>query len=93
LYEKIFDFDNLYQSYINARKNKRYREDVLRFTKNLEENLIQIQNELIYDTYKVGKYREFYVYEPKKRLIMALKFKDRVVQWAIYRQLNPLLDK
>lgn len=24
---------------------------------------------------------------------MALPFRDRVVQWAIYRQLNPLLDK
>ena len=32
----------------------------------------------------------FYVYEPKRRLIMALQFKDRVAQHAIYRQLNPL---
>jgi retron-type reverse transcriptase len=93
IFEKIYDFENLYQSYLNARKNKRYRDDVLEFTSNLEENLIAIQNELIYGTYQVGKYRQFYVYEPKKRLIMALKFKDRVVQWAIYRQLNPLLDK
>lgn len=35
----------------------------------------------------------FYVYEPKRRLIMALQFKDRVAQHAIYRQLYPLLDK
>lgn len=93
LYEAIYDFDNLYHAYLEARKNKRYRQDVLRFSANLEENLIQIQNELMHGTYSVGKYRQFYVYEPKKRLIMALKFKDRVVQWAIYRQLNHLLDK
>jgi retron-type reverse transcriptase len=93
MYEKIYDFENLYQAYLEARKNKRYRDEVLKFTANLEENLIQIQNELIYKTYKVGRYREFFVYEPKKRLIMALPFKDRVVQWAIYRQLNPILDK
>ncbi|WP_427340947.1 reverse transcriptase domain-containing protein [Caloranaerobacter sp. DY30410] len=93
LYEKIYDFENLYQAYLEARKNKRYRQDVLEFTANLEENLIQIQNELIWKTYKVGRYREFYIYEPKRRLIMALPFKDRVVQWAIYRILNPLFDK
>lgn len=62
------------------------------FTANLEENLIEIQNELIWRTYHVGRYHEFYVHDPKRRLIMALPFRDRVVQWAIYRQLNPILD-
>lgn len=93
LYEKIYDFENLYQAYREARKSKRFRDDVLQFSSNLEENLIQIQNELIYREYKVGRYREFFIYDPKKRLIMALPFKDRVVQWAIYRQINPILDK
>ena len=93
IYSKIYDFENLYEAYLEARKCKRYRHDVMRFTANLEENLIEIQNELIYKTYKVGKYNEFFVYDPKKRLIMSLPFRDRVVQWAIYRQLNPLFDK
>ncbi|MCI3027671.1 reverse transcriptase/maturase family protein [Desemzia sp. C1] len=83
----------MYQAYLAARKGKRYREEVLRFSANLEENLIEIQNELIFHTYEVGKYREFFVYEPKQRMIMALPFKDRVVQWAIYRVLNPLFEK
>lgn len=92
LYEQIYDFENLYLAYLEARKNKRYRDDVLAFTANLEENLIQIQNELIWKSYDVGRYREFFVYEPKKRLIMALPFRDRVVQWAIYRVINPIFD-
>ena len=65
----------------------------MKYTANLEENLIEIQNELIYHTYEVGRYREFFVYEPKQRLVMALPFKDRVVQWAIYRVLNPIFEK
>lgn len=93
LYEQIYDFENLYQAYLSARKCKRYREQVLAFTANLEENLIQLQNELIFQTYKVGRYHEFYVYEPKKRLIMALPFRDRVVQWAIYRVVNPVFAR
>jgi len=93
IYPIIYDFENLHEAYLSARKNKRYRGDVLEFTAHLEENLIQLQNELIYKTYQVGRYREFYVFEPKKRLIMALQFRDRVVQWAIYRHLNPWFDK
>lgn len=93
IYPKIYDFDNLYAAYLEARKGKRYRNEVLQFTAQLEENLIQLQNELIYKTYHVGRYREFYVREPKKRLIMSLRFRDRVVQWAIYRQLNPWFDR
>ena len=93
LYEKIYDFENLYQAYFEARKGKRYRQEVLVFTEKLEENLIMLQNELIWKTYRVGKYREFFVRDPKKRLIMVLPFRDRVVQWAIYRVLNSLLER
>lgn len=93
LYKQIYDFENLYQAYQEAKKGKRYRDEVLKFSANLEENLIQIQNELIWKMYQVGRYREFYVYEPKKRLIMALPFKDRVVQWAVYRVLFPIFNK
>lgn len=93
IYEQIYDFENLYLAYLEARKGKRYRDEVLEFSANLEENLIEIQNELIWKMYEVGRYREFYVIEPKKRLVMALPFKDRVVQWAIYRVLNPIFDK
>ncbi|CAM3235490.1 reverse transcriptase domain-containing protein [Megasphaera elsdenii] len=65
----------------------------MQFAQSLEENLIEIQNELIWREYRVGKYHEFYVRDPKRRLIMALPSRDRVVQWAIYRQLNPILDR
>lgn len=75
-----------------ARKGKRYNNDVLRFTQHLERNLITIQNELIWKEFEVGEYDEFYVYEPKKRLIKSLPFKDRVVQHSLNNVINPLLD-
>ncbi|MEG1894658.1 MAG: reverse transcriptase/maturase family protein [Oscillospiraceae bacterium] len=92
-YETMCDYEELYQCYLKARKTRRYRGDVLKYSANLEENLIITQNELLWESYNVGKYRPFYVYEPKKRLVMALQFKDRIVQWAIYRQINPFYDK
>ena len=35
----------------------------------------------------------FYVYEPKKRMILSLPFKDRVVQHAICNIIEPIFDK
>lgn len=93
LMERVCAFDNLLEAYRAAAKGKRYREEVLRFTQNLEKNLFAIREELLSGTYQVGPYREFYVRYPKPRLVMALEFRDRVVQHAIYRQLNPYLDK
>lgn len=90
VFEQVVDYDNLYRAYLNARLCKRYRYEVLNFSAHLEDNLVKLQKELIDRTYTLGKYREFYIYEPKKRLIMAQPFKDRVVQWAIYQVLNPV---
>lgn len=90
VFEQVVDYDNLYRAYLNARLCKRYRYEVLNFSAHLEDNLVKLQKELIDRTYTLGKYREFYIYEPKKRLVMAQPFKDRVVQWAIYQVLNPV---
>lgn len=93
LYEPNCTYEKLYYAYRNAAKGKRYRGDVLQYTDNLESNLLTLLQELKDRSYKVGAYREFYVYEPKKRLIMALPFRDRVVQWWLYEQLYPIFDK
>lgn len=93
LYENITSFENLYVSYLNAAHGRDLRNEVLNFTLHLEENLINLQMELRDMTYLRGKMRKFYVHDPVKRLIMAAPFRDRVVDWALYRVLNPLVDK
>ena len=93
LKDRLCSFENLLAAYREAEKDKRYRNEVIVFRFNLEENLLSIQKELLEGIYKVGNYREFYVHYPKARLVMALGFRDRIVQWAIYRQINPFCDK
>lgn len=92
-FEEMFTFEALVEANRQARKGKRYRDEVLRFTDNLEGNLLQLQRELLDGTYKVGPYRQFYVREPKLRLVMALAYRDRIVQWAIYQKLFPFYNK
>jgi retron-type reverse transcriptase len=93
LYEKIYQFDNLYGAYKKARLGKRYRREVLVFESDLEGELIQLQNELIWDMYKTGDYRVFDIYEPKKRVAAALPFRDRVLQHALISVIEPIFEK
>ena len=93
IYPKIYDFANLENAYRKARRGKRYFNEALRFSANLEENLINLQNHLIWKSYKQGEYRHFTVVEPKKRQISALPFFDRVAQHAINNILEPIFDK
>ncbi|MCK4822658.1 RNA-dependent DNA polymerase, partial [bacterium] len=93
LYCSVCEFDNIHVAYIKARRLKRYTQEVLRFTEHLEENLIEIQNCLTQKMYNVSKYRYFVVCEPKKRLIAALPFKDRVVQHALCNIIEPIFER
>ena len=77
--EEIFTFENLYKAYKNCRKSKQHKGEVIRFETNLSFNLNELIKELTTKKYKLGKYKKFYIYEPKERLIEALPFKDRVV--------------
>jgi retron-type reverse transcriptase len=92
-YSDVHDFANLYDAYLKARKQKRYRGEVLKFSYSLEQNLITLQKELIEKTYAVGAYRPFIVYEPKKRQIVALPFRDRIVQHALNNVIEPVFER
>jgi retron-type reverse transcriptase len=92
LWERVFDFENLYQSACMARDDKKYKAAALRYFQFLEENLIEIQNELIWKEYQPGKYYNFQVKDPKPRDISALPFRDRVVQIALCNVIEPIFD-
>jgi len=55
--------------------------------------LLNIQNHLIYGSYIPGRYKEFFVHDPKTRLILCLPFQDRIVHQAICNVINPLFEK
>ena len=92
-YDKIWEFNNLYNAYRKARKGKRNKTEVSEFEYDLERNLFQIQEELKAETFNFSGYKTFTITDPKKRTISAAPFRDRVVHHAICNYLEPLLDK
>jgi retron-type reverse transcriptase len=92
LWEHLVDFENLYYAFKKASIGKRYRWEALKFKSNLEENLIVLQNELIWNLYKPDPYRQFFVLEPKQRLISAPTFRDRVVHHALSQVIEPIFE-
>lgn len=92
LFSGIVDFEALHQAWNRVRRGRRSQGDVLAFERELEPNLIDIQNSLIWKTYRTGPYRRFRVFEPKERLIGALPLKDRIVQHALVAMINPIWE-
>ncbi len=93
MFNKIYSFQNLYSAYLKARKCKKYRDEILKFGYNLEENLLELQEELFNQSYQHGDYREFVVCDSKKRKIKAAPFRDRVVHHALCNIIEPIFDK
>jgi RNA-directed DNA polymerase len=92
LYHKIISFPNLYYAYRRARKGKREQQDIANFEFKLERNLLKLGEELASFAYKPGSYKNFYISEPKRRLISAAPFRDRVVHHALCKVIEPIWE-
>jgi hypothetical protein len=93
LYPQICTWENLYLAWRKARKGKRGREPAATFEFNLEANLVQLERELLNKTYRPGSYTSFYIHDPKRRLISAAPFRDRVVHHALCNVIEPVFER
>lgn len=93
LFERVASFQNLLDASRKARRGKRWKPYVRDFEFDLEKELIRIEEELRSGAYTPGRYTEFYVLRPKKRLISAAPYRDRVVHHALINVLEPIFDR
>lgn len=91
VFDLIFSMENLYGALEDASRGRRYQRDVLDFNYDTWTNLTDLREEILSGEYEIEKYYIFYIHEPKLRMIMSIAFKHRVIQWAIYRVVNPML--
>jgi RNA-directed DNA polymerase len=90
LFPRICNLENIYHAHRVCLRGKRLTRGVLPFTYNLSRELHRIRRDLLSGTYRVGNYYSFYVTEPKRRLVQALPFRDRVVQQALCQVIEPI---
>ena len=83
LQERLTSWKNIFFAYGNASRGKRGHAPAAEFEMLLADNLLDVKKELEDKTYLPGKYHSFYIHEPKKRLISAAPFRDRVVHHAL----------
>ncbi|OQB36456.1 MAG: Reverse transcriptase (RNA-dependent DNA polymerase) [Candidatus Latescibacteria bacterium ADurb.Bin168] len=93
LWGGMITFAALHAAYMEARKSKRYSSEVLEFGQRLEENLIVLQNRLLWHEWRPGPWRIFSIREPKLRIIHAPPFADRVVHHALVAAIRPPLER
>jgi RNA-directed DNA polymerase len=88
----IAGWENLLLAFRRAAKGKRGRAPAAGFEFGVADRLLQLQRELGTDSYTPGKYRHFYIREPKRRKISAAPFRDRVVHHALCNLIEPVFD-
>jgi len=93
LQEHLITWHNLRAAYQNASRGKRGHAPAAEFEMLLADNLLEIQSELQENTYQPGRYHSFYIHEPKKRLISAAPFRDRVVHHALCNITTPYFEQ
>lgn len=93
LYPAIIRFDNLHAAFRKAARGKRGRVPVAAFERDLEDNLLALQQALAEQTWEPGGYHSFYIHDPKHRLVSAAPFADRVVHHALCQIIEPLFER
>ena len=93
LFEQIISWQNFRLAFLKASKGKSRSSEVILFTTKLDENLEVLRHGIANQTYSIGEYRQFKIYDPKERIISVASFKDRVIHHAIINILEPIFEK
>ena len=91
--ERIADYSNLVLAFHKAAKGKRYRTDVQGFLKKFNQNIHKLSKAILNQKMPYGNFREFTIYDPKKRIIHAACFEDRIFHHAIMNLAGSTLER
>lgn len=93
LWDSFVSWENLVSAADKARRGKRARPVVRRFEFDRERHLLRLQRELAAGAWRPGPFTTHWIERPKRRLISAAAYRDRVVHHALMNVLEPILDR
>ena len=93
LYDSMLDYEKIKRVYNKLRVTTKNKKEVIRFSLNLNENLMDILTKLYKGKYVFNKYRIFLIREPKYRLIMSECIEDKIVNHLLSDELINSLER
>ena len=92
-FDHFISWENLLLAWQKASRGKRGKGEVATFEYRLEENLLALQHAFQSGQWRPGDYVNFYIHDPKHRLISAAPFPDRVVHHALCNIIEPVFER
>jgi retron-type reverse transcriptase len=92
LFGRIASFRALHAAARRAVKGKRKKPGAASFFANLEREVLALERQLHDGSYRPGRYVAFEVDDPKKRIVSAAPFRDRVVHHALCAVVEPIFE-
>ena len=93
LFDAVAGFEALHGAALRAVAGKRRTRVPAAFLANLEKELLRLERELRSGRWRPGRYVEIEVTDPKRRLVSAAPFRDRVVHHALHAVVAPLFER
>ena len=84
---------DLYQAFYSAQRHKSKRSYVMKWQRNLKQNMESLCDDLYYRRYKPMPSKCFIVEYPKKREIFAAVFRDRIVHHLYFNYTHQLFER
>src|ERR1700674_3561245 len=92
LFAGIANFQALHAAAHRAVKGKRKKPGAASFCANLEGAILALERQLRTEEYRPGRYVAFEVNDPKKRIVSAAPFRDRVVHHVLCAIVEPIFE-
>ena len=93
LFGGIASFAALRTAAHHAVLGKRRSPGAANFLARLEPEILRLERELNDGSYRPGRYRAFEVFDPKRRMVSAAPFRDRVVHHALCSVIEPVFER
>jgi retron-type reverse transcriptase len=93
LFGQIATFRALHDAARRAVVGKRRKPGAAAFMAGLERELLRLERELNDGSYRIGRYLDIVVRDPKRRIVSAAPFRDRVVHHALFAVIGPIFER
>jgi retron-type reverse transcriptase len=93
LFDRIHERENLRHAAHAAMKRKRAKVEARLFAANLEQELKRLSDEIRSGSLVLGQHHQFWIRDPKERLITAPCFRERVLHHAMLRVCEPTFER